>query len=103
MITKLRDEACIQWDSGLLAFQHRASRAFPDLEFNIQLSYEEVEEYSSEVEVDTGAEVLSGAPDRVPLSDDFWVPLESSSSTFPSRAPPFDPFTSISRGPNSGA
>ena len=43
VIMELKDEACTQWASRWLAFQHRASRAFPDLEFNIQLSDEEVE------------------------------------------------------------
>ena len=103
VIAELRDEACTQWASGWLAFQRRASRAFPDLEFNIHLSDEEVEESASEAEADVGAEVLSGAPDRVPLPDDFWVPLESSSSTLPIEAPPFDPFTFVSRGPTSTA
>ena len=49
--------------------------SFPDLEFNIQLSDEEVEESASEAEADGGVEVLSRAPDRVPLPDDFWVHL----------------------------
>ena len=31
VIAELKDEACTQWASGLLAFQRRASRAFPDL------------------------------------------------------------------------
>ena len=31
VITELKDEACTQWASGWLAFQCRASRAFPDL------------------------------------------------------------------------
>ena len=75
----------------------------PDLEFNIQLSDEEVEESSSEAEADAGAEVISGAPDRVPLPNDFRVLLESNSSTLPAGAPPFDPFTSVSRGPTFGA
>ena len=44
VIAELRDEACTQWAFGWLAFQCRASRAFPNLEFNIQLSDEEVEE-----------------------------------------------------------
>ena len=86
VIVELRDEACTQWASGWLAFQRRASQAFPNLEFNIQLSDEEVEESGSEAEADAGAEVLSGAPDRVPLPDDFWVPLESS---FPPCLPGF--------------
>ena len=51
-------------------FQRRASRAFPDLEFNIQLSDEEVEGSTSEAEVDAGAEVFSGAPDRAPVLGD---------------------------------
>ena len=38
VIEELRDEACTQWASRWLAFQRRASRAFLDLEFNIQLS-----------------------------------------------------------------
>ena len=36
VIAELKDEACSQWASEWLAFQCRASRAFPDLEFNIQ-------------------------------------------------------------------
>ena len=31
VIVELKDEACTQWASGWLAFQRRASRAFPDL------------------------------------------------------------------------
>ena len=68
VIAELKDEACTQWASGWLAFQHRASRAFPDLEFNIQLSDEEVEGSTFEIEVDAGAEVFSGAPDHAPLA-----------------------------------
>ena len=103
VIAELRDKACTQWASGWLGFQRKASRAFLNLVFNIQLSDEEVEESASEAEADTGIEVLSGALDRVPLPDDFWVPLESSSSTLPTGAPPFDPFTTVSRGPTSSA
>ena len=62
VIVELKDEACTQWASGWLAFQRQVSRAFPDLEFNIQLSDEEVEgsasEVEVEVEVDAGAEVF---------------------------------------------
>ena len=47
-----------QWAFGWLAFQHRASRAFPDLEFNIQLSDDEVKESASEAKADASAEVL---------------------------------------------
>ena len=70
VIAELKDEACTQWASGWLVFQRRASRAFPDLEFNIQLSDEEVEGSTSEAEVDVGAEVFSRAPDRAPLPGD---------------------------------
>ena len=67
VIAKLKDEACTQWASGGLAFQRRASRAFPDLEFNIQLPNEEVEGSASKVEVDSGVEVFSRALDHAPL------------------------------------
>ena len=58
MITELKDEAYTQWASRWLAFQRRASKAFPDLEFNIQLSDEEVEESASKAEANAGAVVL---------------------------------------------
>ena len=102
VIAELKDEACTQWASRWLAFQHRASRAFLDLEFNIQLSDEEVEESASKAEADVGAEVLSRAPDRDPLPDDLRVPPEASSSASPAGALPFDPSTSVSQGPTSG-
>ena len=102
VIAELKDEACTQWASRWLAFQRRASRAFPDLKFNIQLSDEEVEGFASEAEVDAGAEVFSGAPDRASLPGDSRVPLGASSSASPDRAPPFDSFTSATRGPASG-
>ena len=47
--------------------------------------------------------MLSGALDHAPLPGDPWVPPEASSSTSPAGAPPFDSFTSASRGPTSGA
>ena len=102
VIAELRDEAYTQWASGWLAFQLRASRAFPDLQFNIQLSDEEVEESASEAEVNAGAKVLYGAPDHAPLPDDLRVPSEANSSTLPIGALPFDPPTSVNRGPTSG-
>ena len=42
VIAELRDKAYTQWASGWPAFQCRASRAFPGLDFNIQLSDEKV-------------------------------------------------------------
>ena len=107
MIAELRDEACTQWASGWLAFQHRASRAFPNLEFNFQLSDEEAEESLFEAEAE--AEVLFGASNRAALPDDLQVPLEASSPTLPARALPFNPPppppppASMSRGLASGA
>ena len=71
VIAKLRDEVYTQWASGWLAFQCRASRAFPDLEFNIQLSNEKVEESTFEAKADMGAEVLFKAPNCVPLPNDL--------------------------------
>ena len=71
VIAELKDEACTQWASGWLAFQRRVSQAFPDLEFNIQLSDAEVEGSTFKAEVDAGAEVF---PDRSPLPGDSWVP-----------------------------
>ena len=101
VITELKDEACTQWASGWLAFQRQASRAFPDLEFNIHLSDEEVEGSTSEAEVDESAEVFSGAPDRAPLLGDSLVPPGASSSASPAGALHFDSSTSSSRGPTS--
>ena len=91
VIAKFRDEACTQWAFGWLAFQRKASRAFPNLEFNIHLSDEEVEESASEVEADVGGKVLSGAPVRATLPDGLRVPPEASSSALPAGALPFDP------------
>ena len=91
VIAKLKDEECTQWASRWLTFQRRASRAFPDLEFNIQLSNEEVEGSASEVEVDAGAEVF---PDRAPLPYDSRVPPGASSFASPAGAPSRKP------GPN---
>ena len=102
VIAELKDEACTQWASRWLAFQRRASQAFLDLEFNIQLSDEEVEGSASEAEVDAGAEVFSGAPNCAPLPGDSRVPPGASSSASSVGAPPFDSSTSTSRGPMSG-
>ena len=100
VIAKLTDEACTQWAFGWLAFQCRASIAFPYLEFNIHLSDEEVEEFASKTEADAGVEVLLGDLDRASLPDDLQVPPEASSSTLPAGALPF---TSVNWGSTSGA
>ena len=101
VIAELKDEACTQWAFGWHAFQCRASRAFPYLEFNIQLSDEEVEGSTSEAEVDVSAEVFLGVHDRAPLLVDPQVPPRASTSASPFRAPPFNSSTSTSRGPTS--
>ena len=93
VIAELRDEACTQWASRWLAFQHRASRAFPGIDFNIQLSDEEVEESASEAEANASVEVLAGAPGRAPLFADLRFPLEASSS---------NPPASVGQGPSLG-
>ena len=99
VIAELKDEACTQWASVWLAFQRRASRAFPNLEFNIELCDEEVEGSAFEAEVDAGAKVFLGAPDHAPLPGDSRVPLGASPSASPVGAPPLD---SASRGPTLG-
>ena len=41
VIAELRDEACTLWASGWLAFRRRAAKAFPGLDFNLQVPDEE--------------------------------------------------------------
>ena len=102
VIAELKDKACSQWAFGWLTFQHRVSRAFLGLEFNIHLFDEEVEKSASEAEDDAGAEVHYGALGRAPLPTDLRVLLEASSSALPVGALPFDPPASVSPGPTSG-
>ena len=40
-VASLRDEACTQWASGWLAFQRRATNAFPSLDFNFDIPSDE--------------------------------------------------------------
>ena len=103
VIAELKDKACTQWASGWFAFQRRATQAFPDLEFNIHLFNEEVEESVYKAKVDGGADVLSGAPDHVPLPSDLRVLPEASFSASPVGVQPFDSSTFASRGPTSDA
>ena len=44
VISELRDEACTLWASGWLAFRRRAAKAFPGLDFNLQVPDKEEEE-----------------------------------------------------------
>ena len=41
VIGKLRDQASAQWASGWLAFQQKAVRVYPDLDFNFDLPSDE--------------------------------------------------------------
>ena len=53
VIAELRDEAYTLWASGWLAFRHRVAKAFPGLDFNLQVpDEEETEESISEDEAD---------------------------------------------------
>ena len=57
VIAELRNEACTLWASGWLAFQCRAAKAFPGLDFNFQVpdpDEEEEEESVYEDEADPG-------------------------------------------------
>ena len=66
MITVLRDEACILWASGWLAFRCKVAKVFSVLNFNFQVPVEgEAEESDSDNEADPV--VFSNAPSSVPL------------------------------------
>ena len=65
VIAELRDEAYTLWASGWLAFRHKATKAFPVLDFNLQVPDEEEAE-ESVFEDEEDPEVLSEAPGSVP-------------------------------------
>ena len=66
MITELRDEACTLWASGWLAFQRRAAKVFPSLDFNFQVPAKgEAEESDSDDKANLVE--FSDAPNFVPL------------------------------------
>ena len=89
VIAELRDEACTLWASGWLAFRRRAAKAFPGLDFNLQVSdEEEVEESIYEDEADPG--VFSDTPNSVPLPGEVDIPVEAGSSPSLAGASPFD-------------
>ena len=78
VIVELRDEACTLWASGWLAFQRRATKVFPGLDFNFQVpDEEEAEESVSRDEVDPG--MYSDTPSSVPLPGEPEVPIEAGS------------------------
>ena len=73
VIGKLREQASVQWASGWLAFQQKATDAYSCLDFNFDLpSDEEAEEsffanYSQEL--GTPAEAVSPSSPSVPPAD----------------------------------
>ena len=82
VITELRDEACTLWASRWLAFRRKATKVFPGLDFNFQVSTEgEVEESDFDDEADPM--VLSNTPSSVPLPSEPEIehPVEASSPT----------------------
>ena len=73
VIASLRDEACTQWASGWLAFQRKATNAYPGLDLNFDIaSDEEVEEsFSADCsgEPNTPADARSSSSPPAPSSD----------------------------------
>ena len=66
VIAELRDEACTFWASRWLAFQRKAAKVFPGLDFNFQVLTEgEAEESNSDDEADPV--VFLDAPSSVPF------------------------------------
>ena len=83
----LRSEACTLWASRWLAFQHIATKAFPSLDFDLQVpNEEEAEEFVYDDEVDP--EVLSDTPSSAPLPSEAEIPAEAGSSSHPPPPPP---------------
>ena len=68
-IAELRDEACTLWASGWVAFQHKASKVFPDLDFNFPISTREESE-QSDFNNEGDVEVFpSASSSSLPLDD----------------------------------
>ena len=87
VIAELRDEACTLWASGWLAFRRRAAKAFPGLDFNLQVpDEEEAEESVSEEEADL--DVFPDAPSSVSFPGEAEAPAEAGSSPSPAGAFP---------------
>ena len=68
VIGRLRDEACTQWASWWLAFQRKATNAYPGLDFNFDIPSDEEAEESLSAD-------YSGEPD---------TPVEAHSPSLPS-------------------
>ena len=80
VISELRNEACTLWASEWLAFQGRAAKAFPGLDFNFIVpdpDEEKVEESVFEDEADP--KVFSDTPSSSPLPSEVKVPTEAGS------------------------
>ena len=69
VIAELRDEACTLWASRWLTFRRRDAKAFPGLDFNLQVSDEEEAE-ESVYEDDADPEVFPDAPSSVPFPEE---------------------------------
>ena len=82
MISELRDEAYTLWASGWLAFQRKAAKVFPGLDFNFQVPTEGEEE-ESDFDDEADPVVFSNAPSSVPLPSEpeIEAPLEVGSPT----------------------
>ena len=89
VIAELSDEACTLWASGWLAFQRRAVKAFPGLDFNFQVPDEE-EASASVFEDKSDPRVFSDTPSSVPLPGEAEVPAEASSPPSLAGALPSD-------------
>ena len=89
VIAELRDKACTLWASEWLAFRRRVAKAFPGLDFNLQVpDEEEAEESISEGEADP--EVFPDAPSSIPFPGEAEALVEAGSSPSPTGALPFD-------------
>ena len=89
VIAELRDKTYTLWASGWLAFRRMAAKAFPGLDFNLQVhDEEETEESISKDEADL--EVFSDAPSSVRLPGEVKTPAKASSSLSPTGALPSD-------------
>ena len=89
VIAKLRDEAYTLWAFGWLAFQHKAAKAFPGLDFNLEVPDEEEAEKSI-FEEEADPEVFSNTPSSIPLPGQDETPTEAGSTPLPAGASPFD-------------
>ena len=91
MIAELRDEACSLWASRWLGFRRKATKVFPNLDFNFQVPTEgEAEESHFNDEADLV--VLSDAPSSVPLlgEPEIEAPAEASSPSSVAGTSPSD-------------